>query len=71
MKVKVVSKVGCPRCLLLKQKLDLLGVEWGDANDPEIDIKGMKYPVTIIDGVLYEYSAAIKRLKEMLDEDNA
>ena len=71
MKVTVVSKVGCPRCLLLKQKLDLLGVEWKDAGDSEIDVMGMDYPITIIDGVPYEYAAAVKKLKEMLDEADA
>lgn len=68
MKVTVVTKPGCPRCLLLKQKLKLMGVEWDEAGPKEIEVRGMQYPVTIIDGALYEYAAAIKTLKGMLDE---
>lgn len=72
MKVVVVSKAGCSRCLLLKDKLRRLGVEWEDATGVEArNLAGMNYPVTIIDGVPHEYAAAMKKLKEMLDEANA
>ena len=71
MKVTILTKPGCSRCMLLKQKLDLLGVEWGEGDGSEVDTRGMGYPVTIIDGVPYEYAAAIKKLKEMLDEADA
>jgi hypothetical protein len=72
MKVVVISKAGCSRCLLLKDKLRRLGVEWEDATGVEVwNRTGMDYPITIIDGVPYEYAAAMKKLKEMLDEDDA
>ena len=70
MKVMVVSKAGCSRCLLLKDKLRRLGVKWDDATGAGVDVTGMNYPITIIDGVPYEYAAAIRKLKEMLNEDD-
>ena len=69
MKVKIVTKPGCPRCLLLKQKLDLLGVEWEEEKAFGRGTGDLEFPLTIIDGEPYEYADAIKKLKEMLDED--
>lgn len=71
MRVEIVTKPGCPRCLLLKHKLHLLGVGWDEATVDSLTLKGKNLPIVIIEGVSYEYAAAIKRLKEMLGEPDA
>ena len=68
MKVTIVSKTGCSRCMLLKQKMKIMGVEFDEADAGTVDVGDMQYPVAIIDGVPYEYSDAIKKLKGMSDE---
>lgn len=72
--VKVVKKIGCPRCMLLEDKLELLGVKYEEAGESALEdvtnkdaVAGMQFPITIIDGVAYEYSQATKKLKEMRD----
>jgi len=63
MDVKVVTKVGCPRCLLLKDKLHRLDVAYTEATDWPVP-EGAHLPLVIIDGEPYEYAAAMKKLKE-------
>ena len=73
MKVTILVKPGCPRCLLLKDKLRLMGVRWAEGTAfPElVGVKDMQLPIVTIDGENYEYAAAIARLKEMIREANA
>ena len=63
MKVVIMSKVGCPRCMLLKQKMKLMGVKYEEIGADDMDIGDRQFPVAVINGVLYEYADAIKRLK--------
>lgn len=67
MKVHVVSKPGCGRCMLLKQKLDVMGVEYQEVDASvltEEQKKDANFPLVVIDDNVYEYAAAIRRLKE-------
>ena len=71
MKVTIITKVGCGRCLLLKQKLKLMGVLWDEATAIDgLALEGKQLPITIINGEPYEYAAAIKRVKEITHEDD-
>ena len=73
MKVTIVTKMGCARCMLLKEKLRLMDVKWEEIDHPPpgVLVETTQLPITMIDGEPYEYAAAIKKLKEMLDEADA
>lgn len=73
MKVSIVTRPGCPRCLLLKDKLRILGVKWseGTAFPGLVGVEGKELPLVDIDGEYYEYAAAVAKLKEMIREANA
>lgn len=67
MQVQVITKIGCARCFLAKDKLDRLGVEYteilaGPGHTGEA-------PIIIIDGVHYSYADAMKTLKERLNSE--
>ena len=72
MLVQVVTKIGCPRCMLLKDKLMRMDVGFEEIGDGALaavsnkdDVSSMNYPITIIEGTAYDYTATIKKLKEM------
>lgn len=67
MKVGIYTTTGCPRCMLLKQKLEIMGVEFTVLTEPPPGIdENTKLPITIIEGVPYEYAAAMRKLKEIV-----
>lgn len=66
MNVEIITMAGCPRCLLLKLKLGLLGVSYTELGAVGgIALEGKKLPITIIEGEPYEYAAALAKLKGM------
>lgn len=69
MRVQIISKVGCARCLLAKDKLRRLCVEYdeilaGPGCEGEV-------PIIVIEGVKYGYADAMRELKERLDSEEA
>lgn len=67
MQVQVITKAGCARCLLAKDKLKRLGVEYteilaGPGHTGEA-------PIIVIEGVHYSYADAMRVLKERLDSE--
>ncbi len=69
MLVQIITKAGCARCMLLKEKLLLMNVGWEELDAKGgIALEGKQLPIVLIEGEPYEYAPAIKKLKEMLDE---
>lgn len=67
MQVQVITKIGCARCLLAKDKLKRLGVEYTDilAGPGHVG----EVPMIVIEGIHYSYADAMRVLKERLDSD--
>lgn len=60
----------CPRCKILKAKLDQKGVEYQIVNDVALMISmGMSMmPVLEVEGVRYEYGEAVKWVNNLKGE---
>lgn len=58
----VLFSTGCPRCNVLKQKLDSAGVEYEIVSDvARLEAEGIDYvPVLDIDGTRLEFAEAVK-----------
>ena len=66
MKTKItLYEHGCPRCKVLKMKLDQKGVEYETVNDVEVmKAKGFnEAPKLEVDGVVYGFKEAVDLLK--------
>ena len=65
MKVTLYT-TGCPKCAVLKAKLDTKGVEFDTVtNTEEMARKGFEYlPILEVDGVIYDFAKAIKWINE-------
>ena len=60
--MNVLYSTGCPKCKVLKAKLDKAGISY-EENDSveEMQALGMlSAPALSVDGVLYDFSAAAK-----------
>ena len=70
MEIKVYSLPSCPRCMVLKSKLQAKGIEYEEISSEEILIeKGfMTVPVLQIDDKYYQFGEAVKVINEL--EDN-
>lgn len=57
----------CPKCKVLKQKLDSKKIEYVECNDRDVLIsKNVEFtPMLEIDGEMMEYSVAIKWVNEV------
>ena len=62
----ILYEHGCPRCKVLKSKLDEKGIEYEDISDVEImKAKGFKEaPKLEINGVIMDFKEAVKWIKE-------
>lgn len=62
----ILYEHGCPRCKVLKAKLDQSGVEYETVND--IDVMKQKgfneAPKLEVEGVIYNFSEAVKWIGE-------
>lgn len=65
MKVTLYT-TGCPKCAVLKAKLDAKGVEFDMVTSTEeMARKGFEYlPMLEVDGVIYDFAKAIKWINE-------
>lgn len=57
----ILYEHGCPRCKVLKMKLDQKGIEYEDVNDIEA-MKAMGFneaPKLSVDGVVYGFKEAV------------
>ena len=62
----ILYEHGCPRCKVLKMKLDQKGIEYETVNDVNImKAKGfIEAPKLEVDGVVYGFKEAVDWLKE-------
>lgn len=67
MDIMIVSKPGCPRCLLAKDKLNRMGFSFREVavEDAEIEVQDIEFPVLLLDGIRHTYPSAMARLKEL------
>lgn len=56
----------CPKCKVLKQKMDTKNIEYSECSDRDILFsKGIDFtPVLMVDGQMMNYGAAIKWVNE-------
>lgn len=61
----ILYEHGCPRCKVLKTKLDQKGIEYENVSDVEImKAKGFtEAPKLEVDGVVYNFEEAIEWMK--------
>lgn len=64
----ILYSTGCPKCKILKQKLDEQNIEYTICNDVELmKEKGFTtVPMLEIDGKIYSYIEAINYIKESI-----
>ena len=62
----ILYEHGCPRCKVLKTKLDQSGIEYEDVNDIEaMKAKGFdEAPKLEVDGVIMDFKQAVDWIKE-------
>ena len=62
----ILYEHGCPRCKVLKSKLDEKGIEYEDISDVEImKAKGFQEaPKLEVSGVIMDFKEAVKWIKE-------
>ena len=62
----ILYEHGCPKCKILKMKLDKSGIEYETVNDVEtMKEKGFKEaPKLEVDGVVYGFKEAVDWIKE-------
>lgn len=62
----ILYEHGCPRCKVLKQKLDQKGIIYETINDIEVmKAKGfLEAPKLEVDGVIFDFKGAVEWLKE-------
>ena len=62
----ILYEHGCPRCKILKMKLDQKGIEYETVNDVNImKAKGfIEAPKLEVDGIVYGFKEAVDWLKE-------
>ena len=62
----VLYEHGCPRCKVLKMKLDQSGIEYENVNDIEVmKAKGSaEAPKLEVDGVVMNFKEAVEWIKE-------
>lgn len=64
--VTIYSKVGCPRCKVLKMKLEQKGIEYTECQDMEKmkELGIVSLPVVDFDGNLLTFEKAVKFVNE-------
>ena len=62
----ILYEHGCPRCKVLKAKLDKSGIEYENVNDVEVmKAKGFnEAPKLEVDGVVMDFKEAVKWIGE-------
>ena len=62
----ILYEHGCPRCKVLKSKLDQKGIKYEDISDVEImKAKGFQEaPKLEVDGTVMDFKEAVKWIKE-------
>lgn len=62
----ILYEHGCPRCKVLKAKLDNKGIQYETVNDVEImKAKGFnEAPKLEVDGVIMDFTSAVDWIKE-------
>lgn len=61
-KLPVLYSTGCPKCTVLKKKLDMKGIKYEENNDTKaMESLGMtQVPALLVDGKLMDFSEAVK-----------
>lgn len=65
--ITIYSKVGCPKCKVLKMKLEQKGLEYTDCQDTEKMISmGLKsLPVLAVDDKMMKFEEAVKYVNNL------
>ena len=63
----VLYSTNCPKCVVLKRKLDELNVEYSENNDVDVMLRlGItQAPMLEVDGKLLDFTQAIALLREV------
>lgn len=63
----ILYSTGCPKCNILKKKLEELKIEYTENNsvDDMLELGIMSVPVLKIDDELLDFSEAVKKLKNI------
>ena len=64
--VTIYTTATCPKCKILKKKMDAKGIEYEECRDEEKmrDLGIMSVPVLSVDGKLLDFSEAYKYIDE-------
>lgn len=65
--ITIYSKVGCPKCKVLKMKLDQKGMEYDECQDQE-KMAGLGFkslPVLDVDGTVMKFEDAVKYVNQL------
>lgn len=64
--ITIYTKEGCPKCKILKMKLAQKNIEYKEISDVNlmIDMGIKSAPQMDVDGTMYDFSEAIKYVKE-------
>ena len=65
--ITVYSKPGCPKCRVLKMKLDKKGIEYDDFQDVDKMMKMglLSLPILCVDGKMIKFEDAVKYVNEL------
>lgn len=65
--ITVYSKDGCPKCRVLKMKLEQKGLEYEDCHDLDKAMgMGLKsFPVMCVDGEILKFEDAVKYVNKL------
>ena len=65
--ITIYSKVGCPRCKVLKMKLEQKGLEYAECQDTEkmIDMGLKSLPVLAVDDKMLKFEDAVKYVNNL------
>ena len=65
--ITIYSKVGCPRCKVLKMKLEQKGLEYAECQDTEkmIDMGLKSLPVLAEDDKMLKFEDAVKYVNNL------
>lgn len=68
MKITLYSKTGCPKCLILKKKLDAEGVVYEEKNDSVDKMLAMGFKEAPVLEINMGYAEAVNWIKERKEQ---
>lgn len=67
----ILYSTGCPKCKVLKQKMDAVGFTYQENNsvDEMLALGITQVPVLSVDGELYDFAQAVKAVNAYANEE--